>query len=215
MKLKKFTLIELLVVIAIIGVLASLLLPAISKAREKSKQAVCMSNLKQVGYGLMLATSDDGKLPGPVWSVAYATYVKGSFLQRYLAEASGYPIATLNDLQIYPLLNCPSFTTSFEGNSDVETFQFKVKGRVQLPGMPWPVPAFGNGNDRENFPSRRVQEIDDPSDEMALIELDKILQSNWWTSNMSSVPRHGFKGGQAQRTKLFFDSHVEINGRTN
>ena len=51
---KNFTLIELLIVVAIIGILASLLLPSLSKARIKAKVAVCKSNQSQVGKGIMM-----------------------------------------------------------------------------------------------------------------------------------------------------------------
>src|SRR6187431_2330594 len=70
-----FTLIELLVVIAIIAILAAILFPVFAQAREKARQATCLSNQKQIGNALMMYAQDwDEMLPVQpnLLQVAYA-----------------------------------------------------------------------------------------------------------------------------------------------
>lgn len=72
--MKKFTLIELLIVVAIIGILLTLLLPSLGRARSEARKAVCMSNQSQMAKRVFLYSKNkNGKVPGASVSTGHHT----------------------------------------------------------------------------------------------------------------------------------------------
>lgn len=95
-KRENFTLIELLVVIAIISILAAMLLPALSKAREKGRSAVCKNNQKQLGLGFAMYVGENK-----------------DYFPHYFNAGQGYWNAPLlkNKYALVTSFTCPTLVT--------------------------------------------------------------------------------------------------------
>lgn len=110
-----FTLIELLVVIAIIALLAAILFPVFSRARENARRSTCQSNLKQIGLGFQQYSQDyDERYPAPAWSTD-TNYVINDGGRAYMPSGYDYPTSWIDEIYPYvksnQLFMCPSDST--------------------------------------------------------------------------------------------------------
>jgi prepilin-type N-terminal cleavage/methylation domain-containing protein/prepilin-type processing-associated H-X9-DG protein len=143
---RAFTLIELLVVIAIISILAAILFPVFARARENARRASCMSNLKQIGLGMMQYTQDyDEKLPksalcGPQLlesgglssNSACGSPAPGNYYHLWWHEIYPY----VNNTQVFI---CPSTTATWSGGYTPSSYVYGLNtnlGGLALAAIP-------------------------------------------------------------------------------
>ena len=149
-----FTLLELLVSIAIISILAALILPALSGAKRKSLQAVCLNNLRQIGVGMTVYASDNRDFVIPAKRNKPDDPEDGSFVQICLEDPTakscrtvGLEVSSSNRVSVWTCPDRPGLPiyetkTAEEG---IETHQW-ILGYQYFGGITkWVNPSFPEG----------------------------------------------------------------------
>jgi prepilin-type processing-associated H-X9-DG protein/prepilin-type N-terminal cleavage/methylation domain-containing protein len=219
-KYSAFTLVELLTVIAIIGILAALLLAAISQAKARAQRIQCVSNLHQLGIGLGILLGDDHAYPLFETGEHYGKQFWWKGFWFYQLEVKGLGISKpTNKSFATGVWHCPTTFPAGDMSYGYNAFGYEPVGTpyTNSLGMVNSFGLMGHFLDGSNgwvaLAPIAESEVIDPSDMMAIGDtFSGVLSFDHWdhfaTKNQEHQ-WHAYSRHQGQLNVVFCDGHVE------